>query len=338
LTVLAANLPGMGATAAVREWILDSDEPWTRFRFLAEVEPQANAREIEAAREEMVAHPAVRGLVARVAEWPGYPLRRHNDAGHPLYGLSTLADLGLRQQDPGIAEVVSAVTEHFDGEGFETLLWFPKFLTKEPDTQGWGWMLCDAPTLLYALLAFGVRSPAVDAAVATLLRKVDDHGWRCGAASSLPRFSGPGRKNDPCPLATIAALKVLSLLPEHHDSQAVAAGLEAVLGHWEDQRAYKLKMFGIGTDFRKLKYPFIWYDILHVADILSRFGRARGDRRLAGMVGEIAAQSDGDGRYRAGSMYQAWKGWSFADKKHPSPWLTAMVLRVQARLEEHAVT
>lgn len=44
------------------------------------------------------------------------------------------------------------MTEHFDGEGFETLLWFPGFLTKEPDTQRSGWVLCDAPTLLYTLL------------------------------------------------------------------------------------------------------------------------------------------------------------------------------------------
>jgi len=27
-----------------------------------------------------------------------------------------------------------------------------------------------------------------------------------------------------------------------------------------------------------------------------------------------------------------WKGWSFADKKSPSPWLTLVVLRVLKRL------
>jgi hypothetical protein len=33
-------------------------------------------------------------------------------------------------------------------------------------------------------------------------------------------------------------------------------------------------------------------------------------------------------------MYRAWKGWSFADKKRPSPWLTFLVLRIQHRLEK----
>jgi hypothetical protein len=32
-------------------------------------------------------------------------------------------------------------------------------------------------------------------------------------------------------------------------------------------------------------------------------------------------------------MYRAWKGWSFADKKNPSPWLTLLVHRILKRLE-----
>jgi hypothetical protein len=93
---------------------------------------------------------------------PGYPLRRHNDAAHPLYALSTLADFGLQVQDPGVAGLVNAVTAHFDGEGFQTLMWFPRFRTKETDTEGWGWSLCDAPTLLYLLLAFVVLQRQID--------------------------------------------------------------------------------------------------------------------------------------------------------------------------------
>jgi len=54
------------------------------------------------------------------------------------------------------------------------------------------------------------------------------------------------------------------------------------------------------------------------------------------MVETITAQADEDGRYTAGSMYRAWKGWSFADKKHPSPWLTFLVLRIQKRVEAEA--
>lgn len=133
-------------------------------------------------------------------------------------------------------------------------------------------------------------------------------------------------------MATTYTLKALSQVPRLHDSPAVAAGIDALLDHWEHQRDYKLKMFGIGTDFRKLKYPYVWYDILHVVDVLSRFERARRDQRLLEMVDEITRQADEDGRYRAGSMYRAWKDWSFADKKQPSPWLTVLVLRINDRV------
>ena len=170
-----------------------------------------------------------------------------------------------------------------------------------------------------------------------LIDQIEDNGWRCGAASSLPEFGGPGRRLDTCPMATTYVLKALALVPETGSSAAVTAGIDALLGHWEHQADYKLKMFGIGTDFRKLKYPFVWYDILHVADILTRFPPARSDPRLPDMVREITDQADDDGRYRAGSMYRAWQDWSFADKKQPSPFLTLLVMRIERRIEASRV-
>lgn len=322
------------ATTQKTDWMLASDEPWTQYRVLLDVAGRSeDDPEVAAARIAMVEHPAVVGLVEQAASWPGYPLKRHNDAAHPLYAIATLADFGFDRGDPGVAAISASVLEHFDGHGFETLLWLPKFLTKGEDVDAWSWMLCDSPTLLYALLSFGHGDhPDVQTAVDALANRVSDNGWRCGAADSLPDFGGPGRKADTCPIATIYALKALSLAPAWQQSDAAASGIEAILTHWEHQRDYKLKMFGIGTDFRKLKYPFVWYDILHVVDVLSRFAQARRDERLREMVAEIEAQADGNGRYTAGSMYRSWKDWSFADKKQPSPFLTMLVLRIQTRI------
>ncbi len=105
-----------------------------------------------------------------------------------------------------------------------------------------------------------------------------------------------------------------------------------LLNHWEIQRGKKYFLFGIGTDFRKLKYPFVWYDILHVTDTLSQYPYIHADPRFVDMVSTIIAQADENGRYTATSMYRAWKDWSFADKKNPSPWLTFIVLRIQKRI------
>ena len=281
----------------------------------------------------MVAAEPVRALLGLAASWPGHPLKRHNDAAHPLYALSTLADFGLTREDPGVAEAADAVMAHFDGDAFETWLWLPRFLTKAShDAERWAWMLCDAPTLLYALLAFGYGdAERVSAAVADLVWRCSEVGWRCGAASSLPSFDGPGRRDDTCPMASVYALKALSLTSYRTDD-AVVPAVQALLDHWEHQRDYKLRMFGIGTDFRKLRYPFVWYDILHVADVLSRYPAALADPRFGEMLEAIASQADADHRYTAGAMFRSWKGWSFADRRSPSPWLTFLVRRIEARV------
>jgi hypothetical protein len=104
-----------------------------------------------------------------------------------------------------------------------------------------------------------------------------------------------------------------------------------LLWHWEHQAGRKLYLFGIGTDFRRLKYPFVWYDISHIVDVLSRFPLVHADPRFRAMLAAVTVQADETGRYTASSMYRAWQGWSFADKKRPSPWLTFLVWRILKR-------
>jgi hypothetical protein len=232
-----------------------------------------------------------------------------------------------------MAPVVEAVLAHQAPEGaFQTLINVPKAFGGTGEDM-WTWIVCDAPTLLYALLALGLRDdPRVRQAIDHLAELVDDNGWRCRAAPELGQFKGPGRREDPCPIVNVYALKALSQVPELRDSPAAHAGVEMLLDHWEHQTERKIYMFGIGTDFRKLKYPFVWYNVLHVTDVLSRFPFTRADPRLHQMIMTITDQADDKGRYTATSMYRAWKGWSFADKKSPSPWLTFLVRRVQRRM------
>jgi hypothetical protein len=81
---------------------------------------------------------------------------------------------------------------------------------------------------------------------------------------------------------------------------------------------------GIGRRVSRAAWPF------------NRFPFVRADPRFREMVKTITAQADREGHHNAGSMYRAWKGWSFADKKTPSPWLTFLVLRTQRRIETTA--
>lgn len=319
---------------ALLAWLLNSPEPWTRYRAQLDLLglPE-DAPEVQAARAVLLAHPQVQGLVAAAAGWPGDALKRHNHAGHPLYALSTLADFGLTAADSGMAPAIAAVLAHQSAEGaFQSVLNIGAAYGGT-GADAWTWVLCDAPTLLYALLAMGVGEDGrVQRAVEHLVATVDDSGWRCRCAPELGKFRGPGRKGDPCPIANVYALKALAQVPMHGDNPAARQGVEMLLGHWQRRAEVKYYLFGVGADFRKLKYPFVWYDVLHVADVLSRYPFAHADARFQDMVAAITAQADAQGRYTAGSIYQAWKGWSFADKKQPSPWLTTLVLRIQHRM------
>ncbi len=177
-----------------------------------------------------------------------------------------------------------------------------------------------------------------------------DNGWPCAVSQELGKFRGPGRKEDPCPDATLLMLKVLlqvrkaaaqdtfppggeTFLP---DSEAVTSGIrtasECLLGLWADSLAKHPYMFYMGTDFRKLKAPFIWYDILHVTDVLSRCPGREKDPRLLDMACHVLGQADPEGRFTPQSVWKAWADWDFGQKKVASRWLTFLVLRLAKRL------
>ena len=87
----------------------------------------------------------------------------------------------------------------------------------------------------------------------------------------------------------------------------------------------------MGTDFIKLKAPLIWYDVLHVLDVLTQFGWLQQDPRLQELADLVRHKADAQGRYTPESMWKAWSEWDFGQKKAPSSWLTLLVLRALGR-------
>ena len=321
-------------------WLLDSSEPWTRYRTQVDLLDCPDTEpDVIAARREMLEHPQVQSLIASASAWGERPLKRHNDASHSLYALSTLADFGLRFDDPGVPAVIEKVLARQSSEGaFQTPVFIPRAFGG-PDASLWTWVACDAPTLLYALSALGLTDdPRVQRAAAHLASLAVENGYRCAAAPELGRFKGPGNRQDPCPIANVYALKALSLSPGPDRDQAARPAAEMLLDHWARRKERKYFLFGVGADYHKLKYPFVWYDILHVVEALSRYPHVHTDARFNHMLAAIQTQANPHGRFVPSSMYQAWKGWSFADKKNPSPWLTFLVLRIQKRVGRFVAT
>jgi hypothetical protein len=211
------------------------------------------------------------------------------------------------------------ISPHFGGSGQDT----------------WAWAPCDAPLILYALIQFGLGDdPRVRKALAFHLGLLFENGWRCTPSAELGKFRGPGKKEDPCPFANLIMLKTLALLPEFADSPPARTAAETLLQCWQNRREQHPYMFYMGTDFCKLKAPLVWYDILNVADALSRFPWLRFDPRLLEMVEIIRSRADSEGRFTPESIWTAWKDWDFGQKKQPSPGLTLLAHRIFSRLAQ----
>jgi hypothetical protein len=122
----------------------------------------------------------------------------------------------------------------------------------------WLWMFCDTPTIIYALAKMGLKADSrIQTAAQTLTGLLRDNGWPCAVAPEAGGFRGPGRKNDPCPYATLVSLKALAQFPEWADSQVCRTGAESLLQLWQRRKETKPNLFGMGGDFAKLKAPLI---------------------------------------------------------------------------------
>jgi hypothetical protein len=344
------------------DWLL-AGPAFVRYRALADLFPsRREAGDEERLRREVLADPLVKRLVAEVNDWENQPpLKRHNDASHPLHKLVFLAELGVGAE--ALAPAVESILAHQSPEGpFQVRSVLPPAFGGD-GVERWTWFACDAPLTSYALVRLGLGD---DARVGRSLKyfdgKIGEHGCPCYADPGYaPKFRGPGRKGDPCPYATLITLRLFSAVPELAESAGADRLVEMLLGHWAERGSgKKYYLFGIGTDFAKLKAPRVWYDLLHFSDTLSRFTRARYDERFAEVLGALRSKADEKGRFTPESVWlkwnpdgktskppkkeeafaegqpvgddeQNWSGWEFCQKREPSRWLTCLAWGVLRR-------
>jgi hypothetical protein len=130
-------------------------------------------------------------------------------------------------------------------------------------------------------------------------------------------------------MAGLMALRVFSQLDALRESAAAKNAFAPLKFHREFGKT--LYYFGRSQKFWTLKYPFVWYNALYLADVLTRFDFLKGDPLVKEIVSWIESSQDHEGKFTPTSMYMAYKGWDFADKKAPSPWITFLCCRVLKR-------
>ena len=314
------------------DWLLEGP-PWVRYRTLLDLaEMEEDSCQVLNARQEMINHPQIKNLITDLQNWPGSIMKNHKNAGHEIHKLSLLAEFGIRRSDPGMKEVVQKILTNVSEEGPFTLLSnYPAHFGGSGQDEML-WILCDAPLILYSLICFGLGSdPQVNMGLEYLCGLVRENGWPCAAAKKLGRFHGPGRRDDPCPYANLLMLKTLGQSGFPRENAAARTGIETLLNLWRKSRERSPYLFKMGTDFRKLKAPFVWYDILHFLEVLSKFPSIYKDPRFREIAYTVKMKADQEGKFTPESVWLVWKDWDFGKKKEPSYWLTFLVYRALKR-------
>ena len=270
-------------------------------------------------------------LISELKNWPGKVLSSHKSAQQSFHKLAFLADIGLSINDNEIYAIIKKILEHRDEHGVPQLVMNIGASYGGSGKDTWAWALCDAPTILYGLIKMGYQDNSIDKAVKNLVNLVKENGWGCNVSKELGRWRGPGKKNDPCPYATLIMIKLLLQYKDKYTKE-ISIGCDSLNSLWGNSINYHPYIFYMGTDFRKLKLPFIWYDILHVMDVLSQATKTEMNPSLEDMIQIIKSKTDHGNVCRPESTYRYWKDWDFGQKKIHSEWMEFCIRRIFHRV------
>lgn len=299
--------------------------PWVEYGIRKFLKKEENIS--EEVKKQFYSCDEVKKTIEIVEQWPEPPLVRHNDVNHPIHKAHLLLEMGFDGTEKVMQDLAQKILENQNKEGeFLSLLHVPEAYggAKEPRMD---WLMCDLPLLIHFLLSVDYKDDdRVKKGIQFLISKVEDNGWRC--SGSVSKFRGPGRKSDFCPIGSLWALQVFSLLPEFHNENFIINAIRSICNHWKNTNERKIYMFAMGTDFKKLKYPNHWYDIIHVLKVLSRFEYARQQESYNKMLSVLLEKQNDDGSFTPESIFTGYKGWDFGQKKLPSPTLTLVIAKL----------
>lgn len=313
-------------------FLLDS-EPWLQYLVNRNVLNKSK-EDLTDLQKAVLADNRIQTYLEDLSDFHSILVTNHKNPDLPILKLHFLLDIGLDTEIPQIKMAVDQIKAHRDENGvYQSLTNVPKHYGGT-GTDIFAWCLCDAPLLLSALVKAGCDynsdiKPGVD----YLLTFIRENGFPCTVSQELGKFRGPGSKGELCPNATLQMLKLLSLIPECRNSTAAGYCIEGLLQLWEDSKTRHPYQFYMGTDFRKLKAPMIWYDIVSVTDCLSYFEQAKKDSRFREMLAVIEQKQDEEGLFVPESVFLKYRDWDFGQKKKPSPYLTYLCTSILERSE-----
>jgi len=308
------------------EWLLGG-EPWVVYRTLVDLlDKDEKEKAVTKARAAVPEHTLIKKIfngLNKDGYW-GTPKDIHTwwpRKNTTFWLLPVLADFGFTAEDKRIARACEYV--------FSTQLPFGGF-GWDPPTHAHD---CHTAILTESLAKLGfLRDPRLQKAYEWLIeRQRLDGGFWC---KNTGQIGGPREKEPSCAMATMFVLGALAQNPEFLKSEAAKKGVDFLFRCWENRG--KIRYAGhdsqVGTDWEKLKYPFIDYKILKFLDVLSQFEQAGRRLRESEMTSLLLSKRDSKGRFTPESIVKVWSDFDFGQKEKPSRWITLLALRIVKRI------
>ncbi len=158
-----------------------------------------------------------------------------------------------------------------------------------------------------------------------------DGGWHCAKSRAVGRKL---EKTESCLMDNLNILMLLSEYYEYLKDPGLEGAIDLILEHWRRrEEKWRPYGFGIGSEFKKLRYPAFKYGILRVLDVLSRYPYATKQSEFIEMF-EFVKQKAEDGKLKAESVAKFFKGFDFGQRKTPSRWITFLVKRIERRIKQ----
>lgn len=330
--------------AGLAERLSTSPEPSARWVALTGLEhrPTDDPAVVEA-HAQVLADPTTQDLLDRLHPWDEWhPIGGHDKPTYLPNLLGLLADRGVGAADvPAIEQLHRSMLGHQDDAGRFL------YLGRAPGGSelAWSSLPCDYHAITEVLLRAGhCHDPAVQRAVALIASHLtptsQGPGWKC-LPDPVARFRGPGRKDDACPQVTVEALRVFSYLPADQRPPSLRQALHTTLGFWRRRGQERPYMFGHGVQFKRGKWPAVWYSAYEVVDVVGRYPQVwagpdadPADRRALTEIASclLAYSFDAAGELTPRSVYRGFEGHSFGQKKRPSDLAAALVAVALSRL------
>jgi hypothetical protein len=312
-------------------YLLQSN-PWTKYRTLIDLlEVPKDAEKVKKTYEELTQNQQIQTLITEINEWFPQSITRHNVPYLSHYKFLMLAEFGLEKTEGEIPEIIKTVTSHVDKNSFSIRQTLPQkgegFSKPDPQADEWHAMPCDSPLITYSLLLLGHKDEQVQKSIESLNKFWETkQGWFCHFFFVDGQFK---KHKIGCPMAGLMALQVFSQVPELKESVYAKNAYEPIKFH----RAFgkSIYFFGRSKKFWTFKYPFVWYNALYLADVLTRFDFLKDEELVKELVKWIETAQDENGRFKPTSIFMPYKSWDFGNKKEPSPWITFLCCRILKR-------